>query len=165
MQFTAIVESIDARFYIEWGDTVRIHDIYFPYFDLRVHPSECDQDKLPNLQNIRLFCFDMHPASVWDEFDQEACLRNSKFGKLGIGTCLHVSGPLHRRRSENESPLFGSYDYFVIDPSMHGKEMNVNGVWQAAVSAWLVKEEALLDEAEVAGASRLIVAWECAWED
>jgi hypothetical protein len=163
MQFTAIVESADARFHIEWGDTVRIHDIYFPYYELRVRPSGCDRDKLPNLEKILLFCFDMHPASVWDEFDEEACLRDSKFAEFGTGSCLHVCGPVYRRRSENDSPMFGSYDYVVIDPSRHGEETDVNGARQQSVTVWLVEEDALNDEAEVAGASRLVVAWECAW--
>ncbi len=163
MKFTAIVESVDVRFHVEWGDTTRIHDIYFPYYELQVRLSGCDQYKLPNLEKILLFCFDMHPANVWDEFDEEACLRDSKFGEIGIGSCLHVCGPVHRKLIVNDSPLFGSYDYVVIDPGMHGEETDVNGARQAAITAWLVEEDAFADEAEVGGASRLVVAWECAW--
>jgi len=162
MEFTAIVESTDAKFHVEWGDTMRIHDIYFPYYELQVRLSGCDRDKLPNLNKILLFCFDMHPANVWDEFDEEACLRDSKFGELGIGSRLHVCGPAHRRLIENDSPMFGSYDYVVIDPGMHEEEMDVNGAWQAAVTAWLVEEDAALDEDEMGGAFQLVVAWECA---
>jgi len=162
VEFTAIVESADANFHVQWGDTVRIHDIYFPFYELRVRLSGCDRDKLPSLEKILLFCFDMHPASVWDEFDEEACLRGSKFGKLGIGSRLHVCGPAHRRLIQNDSPLFGSYDYVVIDPGTHGEEMDVNGARQAAVTAWLVEEDPLLDEADLGRASRLVVAWECA---
>jgi len=162
MEFTAIVELADARFFVEWGDTVHIHDIYFPYYELRVRASGCDRDRLPNLEKILLFCFDMHPANVWDEFDKEACLCDSKFGTLGIGSLLHVSGPSHRRLIENDSTMFGSYDYVVIDPDMHQEETDVNGARQAAVTAWLVEEDALVDESEMSSASRLVVAWECA---
>jgi len=162
MEFTAIVESVDARFHVQRGDTMRIHDIYFPYYELQVRLSGCGRDKLPDLEKILLFCFDMHPANVWDESDEEACLRDSKFGELGIESRLHVCGPEHRRLIENDSPMFGSYDYVVIDPGVHGEEMDVNGARHAAVTAWLVEEDMFLDEADVGGASRLVVAWECA---
>jgi len=60
MEFNAIVDNLNFQFHIDWGDTVRIRDIYYPYIDLDVHIPQPDHGWLPNLKQIRLFSFDMH---------------------------------------------------------------------------------------------------------
>ena len=164
MEFNAIINKLSFKFNIEWGDTTRIRDIYYPYLDLEVSIPQPDLSWLPNLKLIRLYSFEMHYPDVWDQFDDEGFWRHERLSRLTSGSTLLISGPVHRRLSKNDSPFFGSYDYLVLRPGMHGEELDINGKWSADITEWLVEKNALFDETEVHHTSKLVVGWECAWQ-
>lgn len=163
MEFSVKVEMIQSHFDIEWGDTVRLRDIYTPFFDLEVCVSEKNRIRLPSLKRILLYSFQMVPANVWDEFDQVDFLRNSKFGCLESGSELIIRGPVHPILASHISPRFQGFKYAMLHLELHGREWDVNGDLKTGITEWLVEEKQVLDLDLIRDQSRLVVAWECAY--
>jgi hypothetical protein len=128
------------------GDTVRIRDIYAPFYDLSVRISDCDRNRFPNLKKELLYSFRMYYASVTDEFDKKACLRDSKFSRIEVGATITVNGPIHHIRTYHSSIRFGGYGYVILKPELHGREYDVNGDLNNGITEWLVEENSTGEE-------------------
>ncbi len=162
MEFSVVVKTIQPDFDVAWGDTVRRRDIYTPFYDLSVLNHKRSPVALLAIKQILLYSFSMTPANVYDEFDEQAYWRRSPFYRIKPGAALVVSGPVHRIRADHCSLRFSSYEYVILKPEQHGREYDVNGDLNAAVTEWLIEEDALVKENNLSRIKRLVVAWECA---
>ncbi len=164
MIFTVTVTKAKQGWDIQLGDTVRRRDLYTPFYDLEVRISWQDQDRLPNLKRILLYSFEMVAANIRDEFDGMGFLRNSRFNSLEVGSVLKIRGPVHPIFSSHVSERFGSYQYVIVQPQKHARFQDVNGDLDTGITEWLVEERDVLDLDRIRDQSRLVVAWECAYE-
>jgi len=161
--FTVTVERVEPGWDIQPGDTVRRRDLYTPFYDLDVLISRQDRDRLPSLNNILLYSFEMVAANMRDEFDGMEFLRNSRFNPLVVGSMLKIQGPVHSILSGHASERFGSYRYVIVQPKKHARYQDVNGDLNTGITEWLVEELEVLDMDRIRDQSRLVVAWECAY--
>lgn len=162
MEFSVVIKTIQSDFDVAWGDTVRRRDIYTPFYTLSVRNPGNSTDVFPALHQILLYSFSMIPANVHDRFDTQAYWRRSPFNRIELGATLVVSGPVHRIRADHHSLRFGGYEYVILMPEQHGREYDVNGDLNGAVTEWLIEEDALAMENIPSRIKRLVVAWECA---
>ena len=161
MEFTARTLSVFADFDIHWGDTVRIRDLYTPYYKLTVDLIEPYHSQYPQLQNILLYSFTEYPANVYDQFDEQGCLRNLKFHDLHTGSHLAVNGSVYPILAAQDSERFGNYRYVITDLAVHGRKYDINGDLQGSISEWLIEEKELQDLKPLRTTSQIVVAWEC----
>lgn len=162
MKFSVVVKTIQPDFDVVWGDTVRRRDIYTPFYTLSVRNQGNPPLVFPAIQQILLYSFSMIPANVYDEFDEQAYWRRSPFNRIEAGAALVVSGFVHRIRTDHCSVRFNGYEYVILKPEQHGREYDVNGDLNGAVTEWLIEEDALVMENIPSRIKRLVVAWECA---
>ena len=161
VEFAVSVVSAVSDFVIDSGDTVRIRDEYNPYFVLKVSVLEDQASRLPALRTIFLYSFKGYWADVYDNFDEERFIRESKFGALSAGSILRVSGPLFRKNPNNCGDLFRSYSHVVVRPELVVGETHPDGSSTAHPTSWLI-QEGKVPEAELGTISHLLVAWRCA---
>jgi hypothetical protein len=161
VEFAVSVVSAVSDFVIDWGDTVRIRDEYSPYFVLRVSVVEDRASRFPALTTIFLYSFKGYWADVYDDFDEERFIRESKFGTLSAGSILRVGGPLFRKNPSNRGELFRAYSHVVVRPKLVAGEIHPDGSSTAHPTSWLIQEDGV-PEAELGTISHLLVAWRCA---
>jgi hypothetical protein len=160
LEFRVSILSVRCDFLIKWGDTVRIRDEYYPYFLLGVEAVKEDLVRIPRLNTILLYSFKGYWSNVYDEFDEKACLRNSKFGKLALGSILQINGPLFRKSSQNKGEFYQPFTHVVVQCDLVGDETHPDDSWSPAPSEWLLGAKA--PESELASTSTLLVGWESA---
>lgn len=159
MEFSARVTSLQSDFDIQWGDTCRKRDIYTPFFTLSV--QTVDQEYLPKLKTILLYSFIEFPANVYDQFDQNACLLNSKFSDLTIGSLLDIKGDIYPILLSNEGERFRHYRFAIIKPEAHPRKYDINGYLGADITEWFIEKTAIEDPSCLAHTVQLVVGWEC----
>ena len=160
VEFAVSIISAFSGFVIDWGDTVRIRDEYSPYFVLEVSVLKDHASRLPALRSIFLYSFKGYWADVYDNFDAEGFIRESRFGALSAGSILRVSGPLFRKNPRNRGELFRAYSHVIVRPELVAGEIHSDGSSTAPATTWLI-EEGEVPEAELGTISHLLVAWRC----
>jgi hypothetical protein len=161
IEFTASLVSAVSGFVIDWGDTVRIRDEYNPYFVLEVSVLKDPTSRLAALRSILLYSFKGYWADVHDNLNEEAFIRESRFGALAAGSILRVGGPLFRKHPRNRGEIFRAYSHVIVRPELVGGETHPDGSSTAPPTTWLI-EEGEVPEAELSAISHLLVAWRCA---
>jgi hypothetical protein len=161
VDFAVSVVSAVSDFAIDWGDTVRIRDEYNPYLVLEVSALKEHASRFPALRSIFLHSFKSYWADVYDNFDKEGFIRESRFGALSAGSILRVSGPLFRKHPSNRGELFQAYSHVVVRPELIVGAIHPDGSSTAPATTWLI-EEGEVPETELGTISHLLVAWRCA---
>jgi len=167
MLFTSSVLECHQHFHITWGDTYRIRDMYQPYFVLKVKPSGELKNRLPNPTPIFLYSFNSFWSDVYDNFNEEACISNSKFASLTVGSAIRISGPIFRKNRDNDGRLFRPYSHVIVGHVESESEsesdwtINADGSLSPPPSKWLIESEEI-PENELSGVLGIIVGWGCA---
>jgi len=161
MELTAVVSSFFSGFDIQWGDTLRIRDLYTPYYHLSVEPVKPFHRQYPRLKQILLYSFTEYPADVHDQFDEQKCLHNAKFHDLHVGSLVSIKGSCYAILTTNNSERFGKYRFAIIKPEAHTRKYDINGFLEADITEWFIEKTAIEDPSCLAETVQLVVGWEC----